>query len=86
MKTLFLVLSFTLASCSSHSIIPTASGQYVATFTDKSLGADGTSVTTKIMDIAKKKCNPKDVKVVSISSTGRAVGSFPEAMLTFECI
>lgn len=86
MKIILIYFIAILSACSSQTVIPTANGKFVATYSDRSVGANGTSVTSKVMELAKIKCNPREVKVISISSTGMAIGTFPEALLTFECI
>ena len=74
------------AGCAStHSNIPLGDGQYLASFTDKQVGADGTSVVEKIMKIAETQCGAGQVIVVNLNNSGFQIGTFPRATLTYKC-
>ena len=70
---------------STHSNIPLSDGQFLASYTDKQVGADGTSVVQKVMKIAETQCGVGQVIVVSLNNSGFQIGTFPNATLTYKC-
>lgn len=74
-----------LTSCSTSNNMRLADDQFLATYTDRSVGGDGTSVVKSVMRIAEKECGSKQVDIVKLNNTGIAVGTFPEATLIYKC-
>lgn len=82
---LIFVVFVVLGCASTHNNRPISGGQFLATYSDKQVGADGTSVVNKVMQIAETQCGPGKVEVISLGNTGIAIGTFPHATLIYRC-